>query len=280
VSAPAAASDPEVDAVVSLLSPIPVAADRYLAEVHSDDVLVRVYGGQVVAQALAAAGDNAGPAFLPQSLHGYFVRPGQFDQALDIGVERVRDGRSFATRRVTAVQDGKPVFVLNASFHVDEPGEDYQIVAPGDVAEPEAAPSLDNAQARLFAAFDLREPPPSAGGHRSCPRQPARRFWARTRAALPDDPLLHAAVLAYISDFGPVMAAYAPLAAPFLAGVFGSLDHAIWFHRPVRMDEWVLFDYYAISNARSRGLVQGLAYTRTGTLVASFTQEVLIRVGR
>jgi acyl-CoA thioesterase II len=272
-------ADAEVAALLALLSPAPIGENRYLAKVREDDLLTRSYGGQIVAQVLAAAWDTVQPAFLPQSLHGYFVRPGQLGQSLDIGIDRVRDGRSFATRRATATQSGRPVFVLNASFHIREPGEEYQIPAPPDVTGPGSAPGVDVDESRLFGAFDVREMIPGKEGDRLHPHEPVRRLWVRTRGPLPDDPLVHAALLAYISDLRPVIAAYVPIRVPFGVGTFSSLDHAMWFHRPVRMDEWVLIDYHVISNAVSRSLVQGRAYAQDGSLVASFNQEVLIRTG-
>jgi acyl-CoA thioesterase II len=273
-------ADAEVEALVALLSPAPIGENRYLAKVRTDDLLTRSYGGQIVAQTLAAAWDTVQPAFLPQSLHGYFVRPGRLGQSLDIGIERVRDGRSFATRRATATQGGKPVFVLNASFHIREPGEEYQIPAPPGVTGPGSAPGVEVEESRLFGAFDVREIIPDQDGDGVHPHEPVRRLWVRTRAPLPDDePFVHAALLAYISDLRPVIAAYVPIRVPFGVGTFSSLDHAMWFHRPVHMDKWVLIDYHVISNAVSRSLVQGHVYAQDGTLVASFNQEVLVRTG-
>lgn len=269
----------QVEALLSLLSTRRVGEDVYRAEVLKDDLLTQTYGGQLVAQALAAAGHTVRPGCSPQSLHAYFVRPGQLGRPLQIAVERVRDGRSFATRRVTSSQGGSTVLVLNASFHVREPGEDYQIPPPSDVPGPGVAPRVDDVGSPLFAAFDVREITPGEVGNGASRGEPVSRLWVRTRGPLPDDPLVHSSVLAYISDLRPVIAAHVPIDVPFGAGTFSSLDHAMWFHRPVRMDDWVLIDYHVVSNAGSRGLVHGLVYTEGGTLVASFNQEVLLRTG-
>jgi acyl-CoA thioesterase-2 len=229
----------------------------------------RLFGGQVASQALRAAGLTVASSLHVHSLHSYFLRPGKVGVPITLGVDRIRDGRSFATRRVVAVQDEEPIFELSASFHVEEPGFDVQIPLPPEAPEPEALPASpvgkDHPHHR---PFDLREFGPLPGSHRST--------WARVAGRLPDDPAIHACVLTYLSDMGPVGAARraGPTEVPTMRA---SLDHVLWFHRPVRADDWLLYDLEAVSLSGARGLVRGLVHGRDGRLAMTVGQEALLR---
>lgn len=228
----------------------------------------RVFGGMVVAQALRAAQATV-PAGLPvHSLHGYFLRPVPVGAPVELVVDQVRDGRSFTTRTVTSRVDGRDAFMMTCSFHADEEGDDYQIAMP-------AVPGPDSvAREDVPIPFDVRE----LG---STPRRPdgsylaTRRVWFRTQGDLPDDPALHAAVVAYLSDM--TGAAFRPLSLGTWGGhTDASLDHALWLHRPVRADRWLLYDLQALVNAGGRSTLRGVLY-QDGSVCASMSQELLIR---
>jgi acyl-CoA thioesterase-2 len=253
--------------------------ESYRAHSPAENPLGHVFGGQVVAQALRAAMHTVPPHFRAQSLHSYFMRGGDSNEPFEIRVERTRDGRSFLTRRVVAEQLGQAIFVLEASFHVDEPGASYQTPIASGIAEPDDAQTWTPRLGQFGAMFDMREFPPDPPDDRGVYGS-AVRFWLRTRGALPDDPMLHAATLAYATDLGPAGAARLATDVPFGAGMSASLDHCVWFHRPVRVDDWLLFDFRPISNAGARGLVMGSVHTQDGTLAATVMQEVLTRPGR
>jgi len=230
----------------------------------------RVFGGMVVAQALSAAIQTVDPATPVHSMHGYFLRPSPPGRAVELAVGHVRDGRSFIAREVTSSVDGRVTFTMVCSFHGDEPGDEYQLPMP-DVPGPD-----DVAQADVPIPFLVRELGPSPrrndGSYAA-----TRRVWLRTRTALPDDPLLHTCVVAYLSDM--TGAAFRPMSL----GTWGthtdaSLDHSLWFHRPVRADQWLLFDLQALVNAGGRATVRGVMFDRDGRLVASMAQELLIRL--
>jgi acyl-CoA thioesterase-2 len=238
----------------------------------------RLFGGQVAAQALRAATLTVDVDHHPNSLHGYFLRPGLPATPLLIHVDRIRDGRSFTTRRVKVVQDGEAIFSADASFHREEPGGEYQVPMALETPAPEDDDGYES-PLRSFdsgSPFEMREvrPPPvdDAGVYES-----TRRLWVRTRGPLPDDRALHACVLTYVSDMGAVMAARAAIRIPWGRGMAASLDHAIWFHRPIRPDDWVLYDLRPLSNAGSRGLVLGALHARDGVHGASVAQEGLVR---
>lgn len=249
----------------------------------------RVFGGQVAAQAVRAAQLTVPEDRAIHSLHAYFLRPGRVGEPIDLRVERPRDGRSFTTRYVAAVQRDEVIFDAIASFHVAEEGPEHQVPIALDVPSPERSPSPElppefrRGRMRSMMPFDMRElgpQPPDAGPYRS-----TRRVWFRTAGALPDDPALHACVLAFASDMGVVMAARAPVSdedmwSPVTWGdrfMTASLDHSVWFHRPIRADEWVLMDLRTISNSGARGLAMGTMHTREGVLGVSIAQEALIR---
>jgi acyl-CoA thioesterase II len=265
--------------LIELLSPVAAGPDRYLAPSRFGASSGRLFGGQLVAQALRAATLSVDAAYLPHSLHSYFVSTGHASRPVDLRVERVRTGRSFATRQVTASQQGVTIFVLAASFHVAEPGESYQVPMAVSVPPPESdEPWAPLMTGPISAEFELREFAPEPWQDDGAARA-ARRFWVRTRGRLPGDPGMHAAVFGYVSDFGATIAAHVPIGVPFGTGMHASLDHSVWFHRPVLMDEWVLIDYRPVSNSGARGLVLGTAYSIGGELLASTAQEVVIRSG-
>ena len=261
---------------------------------HSHDVGgPAVFGGQVLGQALMAAGRTVQPAHSVHSLHGYFLRPGDMARPIVYEVECIRDGGSFSTRRVVAVQHGQAIFHMSASFHRREDGPaSHQGAAPAAPA-PE---TLVNEHLRQRAMADrlparmqgfLQQPQPV--DLRSCdpldPLQPEARpaqalHWLRAVDRLPDDPLLHQALLAYASDWSLMRVAMLPHRLNFpQPGVQGvSLDHAMWFHRDFRFDDWLLYQSDSPSLHGARGFCRGSLWTRDGALVASVAQEALIRV--
>jgi len=250
-----------------------------------------VYGGQVLGQSLKAAGATVEGVHV-HSLHGYFLRPGNPDKPIIYDVDRIRDGRSFATRRVVALQEGEAIFNMSASFQIAEKGATHQHAMP-DVPAPEELPTN---QERLQKFFDetgdpvaqvllahewaleqrdadpypLRDPKPHTGLH---------RVWIRTQAALPDDPLLHRCVIAYASDSDLLDSGLMQHGLSWFDPnlVCASLDHAIWFHRPARADEWLLYVAQSPSTSGGRGLNIGHMYSQTGELVATTVQEALMR---
>jgi acyl-CoA thioesterase II len=254
----------------------------------------RVFGGQVAGQALVAAGRTV-PADRPvHSLHSYFIRPGDPAVPIVYTVDQVRDGRSFTTRRVVAVQHGNPIFTLSASFHRPEPGLDHQLPMP-DVPPPEALPSLleraragqlsaEHQFAKVARPVDLRyvDDPSWAWqpGTPRPPRPPRSLVWLRADGVLPDDPLLHLCVLTYASDMTLLDSVVRPHGYGLGTGELqvASLDHAMWFHRPFRADEWWLYESESPSASDARGLATGRIWSRTGHYLASVVQEGLLRV--
>jgi acyl-CoA thioesterase-2 len=213
-------------------------------------------------------------------LHAYFLRPGKPGKPIVYSIDRIRDGSSFTTRRVVALQDGEAIFNLDASFHKEEPGGEFELPAPlAGVPAPEDLAPADHGWAPHRRPVETRElsvgPTPTS----------TRAMWVRAAGTLPDDFALHAAVLTYMSDSGPVGAARRPLLRTGEAEAWGphsrfmsaSLDHTMWFHRPVRADEWLLYDLEAVACSNARGLARGTMYTRDGHLGVSVTQEALIR---
>jgi acyl-CoA thioesterase-2 len=256
---------------------------------------MRVFGGQVAGQALIAAGRTVDPAKTVHSLHAYFIRPGDASQPIRYDVDVIRDGRSFATRRVVAVQNEKVIFNLSASFQVREPGVDYQravLDSPGPDDVPLPAALIEGADERIVAWFDdLRSRFPVEvrfvdglpGSHQSEADGPARRrMWLRASTPLGRDPLLHVCAAAYASDLFLLGAALAPHRLDFQKGEFmaASLDHAMWFHQPIRADEWMLYDQEPSWTGHGRGLAQGRIFNQEGVLLATVMQEGLVRVVR
>jgi acyl-CoA thioesterase-2 len=234
------------------------------------------FGGHVAAQALAAAGLTVPAERGVHSLHGYFVRPGRTDRSIVYSVDRTRDGRSFTTRRVSAVQDGEVIFTLSASFQRPEPGSAHQSVMPAAPPPDQAAEIPFGRWTSGFAAVELRlvtDAPAADPG-----RGPRQQMWVRAREPLGDNQLLNVCALTYTSDIRLALTATLWQGTDGIRHVrITSLDHAVWVHRPFGMDEWLLFDMESPSSAFARGLVRGEFYTRDGALVASVVQEVLIR---
>ncbi|TYB41973.1 acyl-CoA thioesterase [Actinomadura chibensis] len=232
----------------------------------------RLFGGQVAGQSLRAACLTA-DGRPPHSLHAYFIRPGMPDEPLTFEVARTRDGRSFSTRHVTASQGGKPILELIASFHDPEDGFDWQEEAPSGTPGPEGLTELVPPEffGRPFG-FDVRlVDPPEEGGF------PLRHpFWIRAADPVGDDPGLHACLIAYLSDMAVVSGARAPGSPRELATAV-SLDHAVWFHRPPRVDRWLLYTVDPVTNHGARGLARGALRAEDGTLLASVQQEALLR---
>lgn len=249
-------------------------------EAHGDDDFTaiapgegpgRLYGGQVASQALRAATLTVERSRLPHSLHAYFIRPGRPGVPVDIHVERTRDGGSFSTRTVWARQGDEAVFSLIASFHAGEPGDDWQPSGLPDVPRPDEVAEREPMMGRFGSGFDMR-PIHRSEGFRLHP------CWVRLTEEIDDDPLLHACALAFISDRAVVGSARAPGATGRLNAA--SLDHSIWFHRPVRVDQWLLFSVEPARNFGGRGLALGTFHTVDGILVASIAQEALLRQPR
>lgn len=235
-----------------------------------------LFGGQVAAHALRAATLTIDADHHPHSLHGYFLRPGKDDAPTILRVDRIRDGRSFTTRTVVALQDGEAIFSLTASFHKDEPGGEFRTPIDAAIPTPDVLLARGVESPDWWGAdspFERVEIPAEFLAGR-----PRRAMWIRTRGALPDDRGLHACVLTYISDMGVVGAIRAALGRLDHHGMGASLDHSMWFHRQVRADEWLLFDVESRSNAGSRGLGTGSLHTVDGVHAVSIAQEALVRL--
>lgn len=279
-----------VRAVLDILDvvPTPGTTDVFTGESLSQPG-GRVFGGQVLAQALLAAGRTVPDGRLPHSLHGYFLRAGDVREPIEFAVERLRDGRSFAARRTHALQGGTPILSMIASFQEVQPGIEYAEPLP-DVPGPEELQSVftqlataDHPLAKFWARetpFDMRHvdvpiylrPDPAAADR--------QRVWMRARGPVPDDQLLHRALLAYACDqvmLEPVLRrAGQSWATPGLS--IASLDHAMWWHRDVHVDEWLLYDQSSPSGQGGRGLGAARIFAQDGTLVASIAQEGMVRV--
>jgi acyl-CoA thioesterase II len=243
----------------------------------------RMFGGQVAGQALVAAGRTVPADRFVHSLHAYFLRPGDATLPIIYEVDRIRDGGSFTTRRVVAKQRGKAIFHLSASFQVREPGLEHQFPMPESVDPDSLEPASSAMQGHdpiaemiaSYSAIDLRYAPATArnsGGPLT-----NQQVWFRATEALPDDPLLHVCVAAYASDLTLLVTALLPHDRRPDQLQMASLDHAMWFHRPFRADEWLLYDETSPSASGARGLAMGHIYTRHGELVASVMQEGLMR---
>jgi acyl-CoA thioesterase-2 len=252
-----------------------------------------VFGGQVIGQALVAASRTV-EGREPHSLHAYFLLPGDMGAPIVYEVDRIRDGKSFSARRVQAIQHGRPILSLMASFQVAEPGLEHQ-AAPPVVAPPESLASYTELRAAWIAEagqvhprilesmarqppFDFRPVQPS-NPLLPKPSPPAQSLWFRAIAHVPDDPMLHRCLLAYASDFNLIGTALRAHGRTWYSDrmIVASIDHALWFHRPARVDEWLLYTMDSPSAQGSRGLARGLIYDRNGALVASVAQEGLMR---
>ena len=252
----------------------------------------QVFGGQVLGQALTAASLTVQGREV-HSLHAYFLRRGDFNAPIVYQVDRSLDGHSFSNRRVVAIQHGEPIFNMAASFQVTEPGLDHQVSMPA-VAPPESMPDssrpppelLRRMPERLRRMFEqprpfefrltrpLEQPPPHA--------RPERTIWFRAVGQLPDGERLHRCLLAYVSDFFLLETATLPHGLSFTSGslIMASLDHAMWFHRPLRVDDWLLYHIESPSASGARGFAHASVFSRDGRLVASTAQEGLVRPKR
>lgn len=271
-----------LDRLLALLDLEAIDRDLYRGANPSTGGGGRVFGGQVASQALMAASNTVDVEHRVNSLHAYFLRPGKPGKPIIYAIDRIRDGSSFTTRRVVARQDGEAIFNLDASFHKEEPGREFELPAPlagvpdpDDLPRPEWGPDF-GAHRRPVDTRELSEGPTPTS---------TRAMWIRADGALSDDFALHACVLTYMSDSGPVGAARRPLIrqgetdqwGPNSRWMSASLDHTMWFHRPVRADEWLLYDLEAVACSNARGLARGTMYTRDGHLGVTVTQESLLR---
>ena len=251
----------------------------------------RVFGGQVIAQALMAAQRTTMPDRFVHSLHGYFLLPGDPKVPIVYQVERLRDGSSFTTRRVTGIQHGKAIFAMSASFQLEEPGYEHQASIP-DVKQPEQLMSEDEFQ-KMFLAH-APEPVKNYWGRKRPVEirpvslvhyvskeklKPEQHIWVRATGIVPDDRHYQAAVLAYLSDMTLLDTSLYPHGTTIFdpSVQAASLDHAMWFHRPSKLDDWLLYTQDSPSSSGARGMTRGQLFTRSGELVASVAQEGLIR---
>ncbi|MBT6093678.1 MAG: acyl-CoA thioesterase II [Rhodospirillaceae bacterium] len=267
-------------------------ADLFRGQAPKED-RQRVFGGHVIGQALVAAARTS-EGRRPHSLHAYFLRPGDPKVPIIYDVDCIRDGRSFTTRNVVARQHGRPIYNMSVSLMVDEKGLEHQISMP-DVPDPDDLPEErerraallhripEKSQARFMAdrAIEIRPIDPRDPVEPD-PAPPIERYWARTRQPLPDDFDRHECVLAYASDITLLATCLVPHGTTWYGGkiLSASLDHSMWFHRPFRADEWLLFDQTSPSSSGGRGLNFGNIFARDGRLVASMTQEGMVRVRR
>lgn len=252
--------------------------------------LGRVFGGQVLAQSLIAAMRTVADDRTIHSMHGYFLRPGDVAHPITFSVDRLHDGRSFSTRRTHAFQNGVPILSLIASFQTEDDGVSHQVEMPTDLPDPETLPStadvlgaFDHDIARYWSnerAFDVRHVPSPVYLRVEGERVPRQAVWMKAFGRLPDDLNMHRAALAYASDYSilePILRAHGVAwATPGLK--VASLDHAMWWHRDARVDEWLLYTQDSPSASGGRGLSLGRIYTRDGVLVASVAQEGMVRV--
>jgi acyl-CoA thioesterase II len=278
-----------VDALVKLLDLEPIEVNIFRG-VSPDEDRQRIFGGQVAGQALVAAARTVEPDRHVHSLHGYFLRAGDPKVPVLYEVDRLRDGGSFTTRRVVAIQHGKVIFNMAASFQVPEEGFDHAFAMP-QVPAPDELPTVRDrlAQAGVQLGPWVDRPRPIEIRHvdwatpdRTQPRDPQQNVWLRADGRLPDDPIIHTVVLTYASDMTLLDTATLPHGGSWFDPTMfmASLDHAMWFHRPFRADDWLLYAQDSPDASGGRGLSRGLVFTHDGTLVATVMQEGLIRTLR
>ena len=277
---------------VDRLSLTAVDRDIFTGVCHSGAPL-RAYGGQIAAQALMAAGKTIDqPDRLVHSLHGYFLRPGRTKDTITYLVDRPRDGGSFSTRIVRAVQQGETIFMMTTSFSVVDPGPDHQfqmpdVAAPGDAREVDLAARVLplGAKAADFdfpdqSLIEMRTLSPTDGPLEMTDGRYERMAWVRITEPMPDDPLIQACALTYLSDLSMVTTATSPHREQRGSLQVASIDHAMWFHAPVDTHSWLLFDQDTPAAGGGHGLARGLFYNEAGSLVASVVQESLMRTKR
>jgi acyl-CoA thioesterase-2 len=252
--------------------------------------LGRVFGGQVLAQSLVAAQRTTPDDRVIHSMHGYFLRPGDVALPITFAVDRIHDGRSFSTRRTQAYQNGLPILSMIASFQDNDPGLEHQAPMPEGIPEPEDLPtieeilgSLDHPVAQFWAKerpFELRHAPSPVYTEVTGERVAHQAVWFRAMGPLADDPNLHRAALAYVSDYSilePILRRHGiPWSTPGLK--MASLDHAMWWHRFARVDDWLVYVQESPNAIGGRGLAMGRIYDRGGRLIASVAQEGMVRV--
>ena len=264
--------DPTLPELLAILDLEPIELNAFRGH-HADGASGRVFGGQIMAQALMAAGRTVDEERRVHSLHGYFLRPGDSRVPVLFTVDRIRDGRSFSTRRVVAIQHGEAIFEASASFQRRETGFEHQATVP-TLTPPERIPAALFGGAFVSFMENFRQMMQN-----DTPRPPYKRVWFRADGALPDDPLLHACLITYQSDSDLLSTArlpHRPLDRSRLQRA--SLDHALWFHHPARADQWLLYDMDSPSAAHGRGYSRGELYRTDGLLVASAMQESLMRM--
>lgn len=283
-------TDDPVKDLIDLLDLEPIEVNIFRG-ISPSDSWQRVFGGQVIGQALVAALRTV-EARVCHSLHAYFLRPGDPKVPILYEVDRSRDGGTFTARRVVAIQHGAPIFTLSASFQVPEEGLEHQFEMP-DVPPPESLPT--ERERRLAIAEKLPEefrerytkprpieqrPVNPPDPFRPEKREPVQHVWIKAVKPLPDDQALHQCVLAYASDMTLLDTCLLPHGISWFSGRLfsASLDHAMWFHQPFRADEWLLFTQDSLSSSGGRGLNRGSLFTRDGKLIASAVQEGLIRL--
>ena len=275
-----------LDLLLELLDVETIEVNVYRGQ-HPQEERQRTFGGQVAAQALMAAGRTVERGRV-HSLHSYFLRPGDPQIPILYEVDRIRDGRSFTTRRVVAVQHGRAIYNMQASFHTDEVSLEHQFTMP-DVPGPETIPPLFERVKDEWGDADewfKRQHPIDQRFIGELPwspdrsRVPYQRLWLRADGDVPDDPLLHACIVTYASDMSLFDAILAPHAVRWDDGTFmgASLDHCMWFHRDVRADDWLLYDTDSPIAHGGRGLARGFLCNQSGELCVSMVQEGLTRV--
>lgn len=260
---------------------------------QSEDLGLRaVFGGQVMGQALSAAKQTVAPERQVHSFHSYFLRPGDVNHPIVYDVENIRDGQSVSTRRVKAIQYGKPIFYLNASFQVEAAGFEHQAAMPQGITPPEQLkselelvrpyekmiPSDLRAKIMCEKPIEIR-PATLVDPMRPTVHEPLRHVWFRANGQMPDDPRVHKYLLAYASDFHFLFTALQPHGVSYWEPGMqvATIDHSMWFHRDFRLDDWLLYVVDSPSASGGRGLVRGQFFTREGVLVASTVQEGVIR---
>ena len=280
-------SNPSLEKLVEILD-LERLNDNNFAGKSPQDGRKRIFGGQVASQALIAAGRTVSVG-TANSLHAYFLRPGDVKTPIIYEVDRIRDGASFTTRRVIATQRDQAIFTMAVSFHKDEEGLSHQLLMP-KVPEPESLPTFKERMApwadqlgdwnERLRPLEQRYVNPPQFDVREEPREPKQHVWVRADGALPDDPLLHAAIMTYATDMSLLDSAMLPNRVSRLTPnlSLASLDHSVWFHRPFRVDEWFLIDQESPVSYGGRALVRGNVFSRDGRLIASVAQEGLFRL--
>ncbi len=279
--------NPVLKNIIDILNVEELEQNLYRGQNHATE---HVFGGQVLAQAIAAAYRTVDAPHALHSIHSYFIRPGDWNIPIIYEVDRIRDGRSFTTRRVIAIQHGRAIFDMALSFQTEEPGINHSLPMP-DVPPPEAlrgdreafleyareSPEMERFAFR-FEAIDSRQVERIPMTDRD-PHPPIKHTWLKARDPLPDDPEVHLALLAYMSDLDFMSTSMLPHGRNALRGQVqgASVDHALWFHRPFRADEWLLFAKESPNAGGARGFVRGQFFNRAGELVVTAAQECLIR---